>query len=76
MFLPDEDPLGKRIKLGDDLGDASVPWRTIVGVVPDLYLGGAIGTNNPRRQGVYIPLWRSTRRYRCTGCGRCASNTS
>ncbi len=56
MFLPDEDPLGKRIKLGDDLGDASVPWRTIVGVVPDLYLGGAIGTNNPRRQGVYIPL--------------------
>ena len=40
------------IKLGQD----EVPWRTIVGVVPDLYLGGAIGALNPRHEGVYIPL--------------------
>lgn len=50
--LSEEAPLGKRIKLGDD----DEPWRTIVGVVPDLHLGGAIGATNPRHEGVYIPL--------------------
>ena len=56
MFLPNEDPLGKRIKLGDAVGDEEEPWRTIVGVVPDLHMGGAIGNPNPRHQGVYLPL--------------------
>ncbi len=51
LLLPNEDPLGTRIKLGDE-----EPWRTIVGVVPDLYLGGAVGANNPRHEGVYVPL--------------------
>jgi len=52
LFFPNQDPLGARIKLGP--GD--VPWRRIVGVVPDLYLGGAIGAINPRHEGVYVPL--------------------
>jgi predicted permease len=52
LFFKTGDPLGARIKLGAD----DVPWRTIVGVVPDLYLGGAIGQLNPRHEGVYIPL--------------------
>ena len=52
LFFKDRDPLGARIKLGRD----DVPWRTIVGVVPDLYLGGAIGALDPRHEGVYIPL--------------------
>ena len=52
LFFKDREPLGARIKLGPD----DVPWRTIVGVVPDLYLGGAIGALNPRHEGVYIPL--------------------
>ena len=52
LFFKDRDPLGARIKLGQD----DVPWRTIVGVVPDLHLGGAIGALNPRHEGVYIPL--------------------
>ena len=52
LFFKDRDPLGARIKLGAD----DVPWRTIVGVVPDLYLGGAIGALNPQHEGVYIPL--------------------
>jgi putative ABC transport system permease protein len=52
LFFKDRDPLGARIKLGPD----EVPWRTIVGVVPDLFLGGAIGALNPRHEGVYIPL--------------------
>jgi len=52
LFFQNKDPLGARIKLGP--GD--VPWRRIVGVVPDLYLGGAVGAINPRHEGVYIPL--------------------
>jgi putative ABC transport system permease protein len=51
-LLPaNQDPLGTQIRLGDD-----EPWRTIVGVVPDLHLGGAIGAVNPQHDGVYIPL--------------------
>lgn len=52
LFLPDEEPIGKRIKLGED----DEPWRTIVGVVPDLHLGGAIGNFDKRHEGVYLPL--------------------
>lgn len=52
LLLPNRDPIGARIKIGA----ADEPWRTIVGVVPDLYLGGAIGALNPRHEGVYIPL--------------------
>jgi predicted permease len=52
LFYPDEDPIGQRVKLGDD----DEPWRTIVGIVPDMHLGGAIGATNPRHEGVYIPL--------------------
>lgn len=51
-FFPDGDPLGTRIKIGPD----DSPWRTIVGVVPDLHLGGAIGALDPRDEGVYLPL--------------------
>jgi len=52
LLFKDRDPLGARIKLGAD----DAPWRTIVGVVPDLHLGGAIGALNPRHEGVYLPL--------------------
>jgi putative ABC transport system permease protein len=52
LFFKDRDPLGARIKLGTD----DVPWRTIVGVVPDLHLGGSIGAFDARHEGVYIPL--------------------
>ncbi|MBP7777841.1 MAG: ABC transporter permease [Acidobacteria bacterium] len=52
LFFTSGDPIGARIKLGPD----DVPWRTIIGVVPDLHLGGAIGQLNPRSEGVYIPL--------------------
>ncbi len=55
LFFTDRDPLGARIKLGSD----DTPWRTIVGVVPDLYLGGAVGALNPRHEGVYVPLMQN-----------------
>lgn len=67
QFFKDRDPIGAEIKMGPD----DTPWRTIVGVVPDLYLGGAIGANNPRHEGVYIPGrsaygWRWARRGRAS----------
>ncbi|MAG69891.1 MAG: hypothetical protein CL471_06310 [Acidobacteria bacterium] len=52
LFSPDADPIGLRVKLGDD----DEPWRTIVGVVPDMHLGGAIGATNPRPEGIYVPV--------------------
>ncbi|MEZ5290971.1 MAG: ABC transporter permease [Vicinamibacterales bacterium] len=56
LFFPDKEPLGARIRLGAD----SEPWRVIVGVVPDLHLGGAIGALDPRDEGVYLPLAQNT----------------
>jgi predicted permease len=52
LLLPGRDPIGTRIRLGQD----DAPWRRVVGVVPDLHLGGAVGALNPRHEGVYIPL--------------------
>ena len=52
-FSPTEDVLGKRIRLGRSESDN--PWRTIVGVVPDLYMEG-VGNAGNDPQGVYIPL--------------------
>ncbi|MDQ3013136.1 MAG: ABC transporter permease, partial [Acidobacteriota bacterium] len=37
-YWPDEDPLGKRIKIGFSNGDA--PWLTIVGITQDVKQGG------------------------------------
>jgi predicted permease len=48
-------PIGRRIRLGG--AQASDPWRTIVGVVPDLWLAAfdAPGTDrNPA--GIYVPI--------------------
>jgi len=51
-FLGDGDPLGRQIRLGDD----AAPWRTIVGVVPDMHLGGAFAQLDVHDEGVYLPL--------------------
>ena len=50
-YFPGESPLGRRVLMGDL--ESERPWRTIVGVVPDL------GMNGPSRstpEGVYVPL--------------------
>ncbi|HMV84298.1 MAG TPA: ABC transporter permease [Blastocatellia bacterium] len=44
-FWPDEDPLGKRIKLG--LFSADAPWLTVVGVAADVKQGGLDRTPRP-----------------------------
>jgi len=42
--------LGRRIRFGTE---AEEPWRTVVGVVPDLYLSGV---DNDTPQGVFYPV--------------------
>lgn len=50
-FFPGESPLGRRILVG--ALDSERPWRTIVGVVPDL---GVNGSSRSTPEGVYVPL--------------------
>lgn len=51
--LPGGDPLGRRIRVGRSSTDQ--PWLTIVGVVPDFYIGDLDGEEkNP--DGFYVPL--------------------
>ena len=52
-FFPGDDPVGRQIRVGWPEPEGS--WRTIVGVVPDLDMGGtAEEARNP--WGVYLPL--------------------
>ena len=55
LYLDDDDgdPIGQQIRLGDD----EEPWRTVVGVVPDMHMGGIGGGGGvPQHEGVYVPL--------------------
>jgi putative ABC transport system permease protein len=57
-FFPGRDPIGRRIRVG---GPATKePWRTIVGVAPDLY---ASGPNNREPDGIYVPVGQSPQRF-------------
>jgi len=53
-----EDPVGRRIRLGDS--KSTEPWRTIVGVVPDMWNDGL---DNEDPQTVYLPFPQSPQRY-------------
>ena len=60
-WFPGESPLGRRIRLGEPSADGAAeepePWRTIVGVVPDMGLGGAPGSGQEQDpEGIYLPL--------------------
>ena len=55
-FLPEGEVLGRRIRMGRSEGEQ--PWRTIVGVVPDLFMQG-LGNSDRNAQGVYLPLLQS-----------------
>jgi len=57
LYFPGQDPLGRRIKLGGL--DSESPWRTIVGVAPDL----AMARRRERgSEGIYLPFSQRTRR--------------
>ena len=45
------DAIGRRIRFGN--AESKEPWRTIVGVVPDVYSGDP---EEPRRASAYVPL--------------------
>ncbi len=51
---PGEDPLGKRIRLESELDETNPPWRTVIGVAPDLRMAGTDNDEVP--EGVYLPL--------------------
>ncbi len=61
-YFPKESPVGRRLRLesetpeGADGEAPAEPWRTIVGVVPDMALGG---TRNEDPEGIYVPLAQS-----------------
>ena len=61
QFFPDESPVGRRVRLG--VSDSEEPWRTIVGVIPDVYMEGlsSIGETDP--WGMYFPLDQSDIRF-------------
>ena len=60
LYLDDGDPIGQQIKLGDD----EEPWRTVVGVVPNLHMGGiGAGGGVPQHEGVYVPLTQDVPSY-------------
>ncbi|CAN5637788.1 ABC transporter permease [soil metagenome] len=47
--------VGSRIRVGGE--DGGEPWRTIVGIAPDLHMAGA---NNDEPEGFYVPLAQDT----------------
>ena len=51
-FWPDQDPLGKRIKLPWNPGREDEPWRTVVGVVRDVK---HYGPDKPGAVALYLP---------------------
>ncbi len=53
--FPNVDPVGHQMKRVQANGE---PWRTVVGVVPDLLMEG-IGNNNASPIGYYIPISQS-----------------
>jgi len=53
-LFPGEDPLGRQFRSGTSQSDG--PWRTIVGVAPDLYMEGLMGRTRNPPSGYYIPL--------------------
>jgi putative ABC transport system permease protein len=57
-YFADADPIGKRIRMGK--ANSTEPWRTIVGVVPDLYLNGA---DDKDPDGIYVPIAQSPQRF-------------
>lgn len=57
LYFPGQDPLGRRIKLGTL--DSESPWRTIVGVAPNLAMAGRRTRGS---EGIYLPFSQNTRR--------------
>ena len=57
-WLPDQEPIGRRIRTGTSQSDA--PWMTIVGIAPDMYVGGL---QDETPDGYYVPLAQEPPRF-------------
>ena len=60
-FFPDGDVIGTQFRQRTSQNLES--WRTIVGVVPDLYMEGLMGRNQRHPSGYYIPVAQSDVRF-------------
>jgi putative ABC transport system permease protein len=58
-FFEGRDALGSRIRIG--ARDSEEDWRTIVGIVPDMYVGGL--DNDEVQEAVYTPLAQGSARF-------------
>ncbi|MDH5806045.1 MAG: ABC transporter permease, partial [Gemmatimonadota bacterium] len=58
--FPDTDPVGRRFREGTE--ETAENWVTIVGVVPDLLMGG-IGNDDTDPAGYYVPLKQRDTRF-------------
>ncbi len=63
-YFQNEDPLGKRIRLGSDTGkaaeDTSSPWLTIVGVSSTVFQRGGPNNDIKPQPTLYVPLRQDT----------------
>ena len=57
-YFSGESVVGRRVRFGTS--DSEEPWLTIVGLVPDMFLGGA---NDDDPQGLYVPLAQNPREF-------------
>jgi putative ABC transport system permease protein len=53
---PGEDPIGKRLRLDEEIGEPNPPWRTVIGVAPDLQMAGGGDGTTETPEGLYLPL--------------------
>lgn len=59
--FPGDSPLGRRFRQGG--AQSTEPWRTVVGVVPDLWMQGLGGNDQDPPDGFYVPLQQSDARF-------------
>jgi putative ABC transport system permease protein len=59
-YFEGQDAIGRRVRIG--ASESEEEWRTIVGVVPDMYLGGLDGPDNIQH-GIYMPLAQGGARF-------------
>jgi putative ABC transport system permease protein len=59
QYFDGSDPIGRRVRIGASA--STQEWRTIVGVVPDMYAGGLDGDNI--QHAIYTPLAQGGARF-------------
>jgi putative ABC transport system permease protein len=59
QFFEGGDPIGRRVRIGASA--STQEWRTVVGVVPDMYAGGLDGDNI--QHAIYTPLAQGGARF-------------